>query len=113
MKKIYKIEELMWIIVISVIIYLLIPPLILYLLPINKDVCSKVCVLLINTIYVFISCMKYTKKNSFKWYYPILLGMTFIPCSLLIYNFDTIYYSVYYIVIGLISSLICYRYIKL
>ena len=113
MKKIYRIEELLWNIFVAVLVYLFIPVSLLTIPNINHDILSRGCVVFINMVYVFVSSLIYTKKNGFSWYYPVIIGITFIPCCILLYDDTTAIYSIFYIVVGLLSSLICYKYKKL
>lgn len=106
MKTIYKIEIIIWIFIFSTFIYLLLP---LLLNMFSIDITSIICVLFINVIYSFVFGLLFTKKYGFTYLYPIINGIMFIPISLMIYNETTTVYSLFYIIVGLLSSLIYYK----
>ena len=110
MKIVYRIENIIWITLISIIIYLIVPLIFRLIFKEYDNVISVLCVLFINVIYSFISSLVLTKKYGFNYIYPIIIGIVFIPCSYMLYNIWAIIYSILYIVIGLVGSLICFKY---
>lgn len=110
MKIIDRLESIIWIFLISLVVYFILP--ISMTLIMKPKTSSIICVFLINVIYSFIICLVHAKKHGFKWYFPIIIGMLFIPFSLLLYTEVTIIYFVLYVLVGLVSELICYKYLK-
>ena len=110
MKILYKIENIIWISIISVIVYLLFPLILMATFKNYSSVISIICVLFINVIYSFISSLFLTKKYGFTYIYPITISITFLLCSPIIYNFETVIYSILYLVVALVGSLIYYKY---
>ena len=51
-----------------------------------------------------------TKKKGFSYILPIYIGLVFIPFSIVLYNLSTILYSLLYIVVCYVASLITYKY---
>lgn len=56
--------------------------------------------LIVNVIYSFISGLNITKKNGFKWYLPMMIGVLFLPTVYLFYNNSALFYSAAYAVIS-------------
>ena len=110
MKILYKLEDMVWIVLISIIIYLILPLIFRILFKEYSNIVSIICVLFINVIYSFILSLILTKKYNFSLIYPIIVGLLFIPCSYMIYNLWTIIYCFLYISFGLVGSLIYYKY---
>ena len=76
---------------------------------INTDfanIYAKICVLLVNNIYALITGMIITKKCGFKWYYSFLVAFIYVPSALFYYNNDTVIYSVLYITMYIVGTLI-------
>lgn len=101
-----KIERILWIIIISIMVYIIIPLPGFAMSDLWSGIYAKVCVLIVNILYVLLANIILTKKDSFKWYYSVTIGILFIPASILIYDLSTIYFSILYIILGIISSLI-------
>ena len=110
MKILYKLENIIWITLISIIIYLIIPLIFISIFKKYDNIVSVICVLFINVIYSFISGLILTKKYGFSFIYPIIIGIIFIPCSFMLYNNWTIMYSILYVAVCSVSSLICFKY---
>lgn len=104
-----RIERILWIVIISIMVYFLVPIIGFAMSDIFASIYAKVCVLLINVIYVILVNIFIIKKDSFRWYYPVIIGILFIPASILIYDISTIYFSILYIIIGIICSLIYHK----
>lgn len=111
MKIINKVESIVWVLITSIAIYLLLPLCLFIFLDKYNAIISVICILFINTLYAFISGIVFTKKNGFSFILSLILGILFIPYGLMIYNNDAIIYSVLYIAVSLISSLIYYKYV--
>lgn len=47
-----------------------------------------------------------TKKCGFKWYYSFLVAFIYVPSALFYYNNDTVIYSVLYIIMYIVGTLI-------
>lgn len=109
MRIIDKIKTIIWICIISSVIYAIFPTTLALFLGKYNLIISIICVYFINVIYSFVSGLILTKKKGFSFSNCIILGLIFIPWSLIIYNLSTVYYSILYIFICLISSLICYK----
>ncbi len=105
-----KIEKFLWIILISFIVYDFIPIFAYLMSESAANNYAKICVLFINSIYSLLAGIILTKQDGFKWYYSIVIGILFIPSSILLYNFSTIIFSIVYIVICLVGSLLYYKY---
>ncbi|WP_425539216.1 hypothetical protein [Microaceticoccus formicicus] len=45
-------------------------------------------------------------KNTFKWYYPVLVGLLFIPSIYIYYNESALVYAPAYGILALIGSLL-------
>lgn len=106
MTKKEKIKYIIKILVIGIIIYYFIPA---FGYGINTDLANiyaKICVLLINSIYAILSGIFVTYKCGFKWYFPALIIILYIPSALFYYNNDTVIYSVLYIIMYIIGTLI-------
>lgn len=110
MKILYKMENIIWISLISVLVYLILPLILKLIFPSYGRVISIICVLIINVIYVFIYSLFLTKKYGFSYLYPTIVAITFIPCAFVIYNIGTLVYCILYIVLGLVGSLIYFKY---
>lgn len=59
--------------------------------------------LLFNTLYCFFSGFLFTMKNGFRWYYPVLLGMLFIPIISTFYNSSAAAYAAAYVALCLLG----------
>lgn len=105
-----KIEVLIWLLIISSIVYLLLPLTTFLLGESYIQIVSILCVLFVNVIYSFILNLVITKKYDFKWYFPVIIGLLFIPYSLILYSPTTVCFFALYIIVGLLASLICYKY---
>lgn len=70
------------------------------------NIYAKICVLFVNNVYALISGMIITKKIGFKWYYSFLVASIYIPSALFYYNKDTIIYSILYIIMYIVGTLI-------
>ena len=105
-----KNKSLLWILLIGFLIYYIIPELANGMNEVDADNFAVLCVLFINSIYSVISGILLTKFNGFKWYYPIMIGLLFIPAVLLNYNISTIIYSILYMLEFMIGSSIYIRY---
>lgn len=101
-----KIETFLWITIISIIIYYVIPMVGFGMDDFFANIFAKICVLLINVIYSFYLGILLSKKNNFKWYYFSLVGILFVPSAFMIYDISTIYFSIIYIIICIMGSLI-------
>ena len=112
MKILYKMENVIWISIICVIIYLILPLLLRVIFPDGDKIISVLCVLLVNTIYVFIYNILLTKKYGFSYLYPFTIGIMFIPCAFLLYDTFILAYSTLYTVLGLVATLICFKYMN-
>lgn len=112
MKIINRIESILWVMIISFIIFSLIPPFGYLMDDTSADNYAKVCVLFINSIYCFTSGIVLTKKDGFKWYYSLVIGLTFIPSVFMYYNIGSIYFSIVYILIVLVGSLMYLKYTR-
>ncbi len=109
MKIIEKIEMVVWTLLISVIIYFLVP--VFTSLILNTKTTSIICILFINTVYVFVSSLIYNKKYGFKWVYPVITSLLYVPFSLLLYKTSNVIYFIFYILVGMVSQLIYYKYV--
>lgn len=81
----------------------------------NEDVANNyasVCVIFINSIYMIASSIVLTKYLGFKWYYPLLIGILFIPSVILYFNYSCIYYVLIYIVEYFFGSSLYIKYKK-
>lgn len=112
MKIIYRIESILWVMIISFMVFSLIPSFGYLMDDSSADNYAKICVLFINSIYCFTSGIVLTKKEGFKWYYSLVIGLTFIPSVFMYYNIGSIYFSIIYILIVLIGSLMCLKYTR-
>ena len=110
MEIMYKMENVIWISIISTMVYLILPLLLKVAFPTQGKLISVLCVLLVNTMFVFIYSMLLTKKHGFSYLYAFTLGIIFIPCALFLYNAFILAYSTLYILLGLIASLIYFKY---
>ena len=111
LKVLDKIEEIIKIVIFSSLVYLVIP-LTLLIIKVPVRYISIFCIIFINTIYSFVSGLKHTKKYGFNWYHSLIVGIMFIPCSIVIYNKISLLYCILYILVTLIGSLIYYKYTK-
>ncbi|MBO5182906.1 MAG: hypothetical protein J6B64_00755 [Bacilli bacterium] len=107
-----KIEGILWITVISFIVFYLIPICSYALIKPTSDILANIFVLFINIVYSFIIGVVLTKKYGFKFYYSIIIGILFIPSAILVYNLSTIYFAIIYVLIALIGSLLFNGYKK-
>ena len=106
MTKKQKIKHIIKVLIIGIIIYYFIPA---FGYSINMDfanIYAKICVLLVNNIYALITGMIITKKCGFKWYYSFLVAFIYVPSALFYYNNDTVIYSVLYITMYIVGTLI-------
>lgn len=60
--------------------------------------------LAVNTIYCFISGLLFTLRNGFRWYYPILLGILFVPAVTAFYNSSATIYVFAYMLLAAAGS---------
>ncbi|MCR8967053.1 hypothetical protein [Streptococcus zalophi] len=82
--------------------------LIYYLSPLLliQDTGSAIFILLIILpLFVFIVSEIYTVKNGFKWYFPIVVGLLWIP-NIFLLNDSAAFYIVFYGIISLIGQII-------
>lgn len=70
---------------------------------------AVLCILFINSVYAIVSGFILTKCNGFKWYYPIIIGILFIPAALLHYNLTTMVYTLLYILEAMSGSSLCIK----
>lgn len=70
------------------------------------------CILFINSVYAIVSGFILTKYNGFKWYYPIIIGILFVPATFLHYNLTTMIYTLLYILEAMVGSSICIKYLN-
>ena len=110
MKILYKFENVIWICIIGTCVYLILPLLLKLAFPSQGKLISVLCVLLVNTIFVFIYSILLTKKHGFSYLYSFTLGLLFIPCAFMIYDTFILAYSTLYTVLALVGSLICFKY---
>ena len=110
MKIINKIENIIWIFIISMGVYLLIPLLLRLAFKDYGTIISIICVLFINVIYSFIASIILTKKYGFTYIYPISIAVTYLICAPLIYNYETLVYAILYLVVALVGTLLYYKY---
>lgn len=112
MKIINKIESILWVIIISFSVFVLTPAFAYLMSESSADNYAKVCVLFINSIYCFLAGIVITKKEGFKWYYSLIIALTFIPAVFMYFNISTIYFVVIYILIELVGSLMYLKYTR-
>lgn len=72
----------------------------------GANIYAKICVLLVNNIYALIAGIIITKKCGFKLYYSFLVAFIYVPSALFYYNNDTVIYSVLYIIMYIVGTLI-------
>ena len=112
MKLYDKVEPYIWLLIICSFLYFILPISVVSFLPKYSNIITIIFVLVINVIFSFIIGMINTKKKGFSYVLPIYIGLVFIPFSLLMYNKSTVLYSVLYIVVCFVASLITYKYKK-
>jgi hypothetical protein len=93
-------------------IILLIGLFVYYLVPLSASGMSNsdssnfgsLCVYFVNSIYAIASGVILTKNNGFKWYYSFIVGVLFIPASLIYFNKTTVVYALLYVLEFMIGS---------
>lgn len=110
MNVINKIQLIITILLASTITYFVIPLILFEIM--DSKIASIICVLLINVIYSFVISLKLIRKFNFSFITSILLGLLFIPFSLVLYKLSTVIYFVLYIIVSLVAQLIYYKYSK-
>ncbi len=112
MKVVDRIESILWVFIISFSIFSIIPSFGYLMDESSANNYAKVCVIFINSIYCFLSGIVITKNKGFKWYYSLVIGLTFIPSVFMYYNIGSIYFSIIYVLIVLIGSLMYLKYTR-
>lgn len=111
--KIYdKIEKYIWLLIICSFIYFILPLSFIALFPKQSGFITIVSVLFVNVMFSFVMGIISSKRHGFNYAYPIILGIYFIPFCLMVYTSSTLMYSLLYIVVCYVSSLIYYKYKK-
>jgi hypothetical protein len=105
MKKI-KLQLILFIIG-SIGLFYLVPSIVPLILSSEKGFAFAILTLMIiNPIYIFLSGYIFTKHNGFKWYFPLIIGVIFIPSILMLYNSSATVYTIVYSVLSYLGSLI-------
>ena len=107
-----KNKSLLWILLIGFLVYYIVPEFANDMNEVDANNFAVLCVLFINSLYALVSGILLTKFNGFKWYYPIIIGIVFIPAVLLNYNMSTIIYSILYMLEFMIGSSVYIRYLS-
>lgn len=89
-------KNLIYTILIGIIIFYLIPTFASNMNKSDANNYAAICIIFINSIYVLISSIVITKFYGFKWYYPLLIIILYIPSVLLYFNISSIYYTLLY-----------------
>ncbi|WP_312641797.1 hypothetical protein [Hydrogenoanaerobacterium sp.] len=58
----------------------------------------------INTLFCFFSSFLFTLRNGFRWYYPVLLGVLFVPIITTFYNSSATVYVFIYMLLAAAGS---------
>ncbi len=88
--------------------YLIVIIIAFYLLPnLIKDTGSGILMLLIVIpLTCFLTGLIFGIKNSFEWYFPVLVGLLFIPSIFIYYNESALIYAPVYGVLTLVGEII-------
>ncbi len=105
-----KNRNLLIILLIGVVIYYFVPFLARGMSNTDSSNFGSLCVYFINSIYTIVSGIVLTKNNGFKWYYSFIIGLLFIPASLIYFNKETIIYSMLYILEFMVGSSLYIKY---
>ena len=109
--KIYdRVEPYIWLLILCAFIYFILPVTFVSLIPKYSSIITIIFVLMINVVFSFVVGTINTKKKGFSYILPIYIGLVFIPFSIVLYNLFTILYSLLYIVVCYVASLITYKY---
>lgn len=105
-----NVKNLIFVLLIGIFVYYIIPIFVNGMSEIDANNFAVLCVLFINSIYAIVSSFILAKLNNFKWYYSIIIGILFIPASLLHYNLSTMIYTLLYILEAMIGSSLYIKY---
>lgn len=85
--------------------YIILTALIFYLLPVLSDNDRLFIVLLIVLVpvYCLSSSAFYGFKNGFHWFYPIFVGMMFLPIVFTLLEFLAIIFAFFYSLVSLLG----------
>lgn len=91
----------------TIVLFYLIPSIAPLILSSNKGFAFAILTLMIiNPMYSFLIGYIFTKNNGFKWYFPLLIGLAFVPAIFTIHNSSATVYAVVYTAISYLGSLI-------
>lgn len=90
----------------KIIPYLIVNAIAFYLLPnlISDTGTAMFILLIIIPLTCFLTGIVIGLKNRFKWYYPILVGLLFIPSVFISYNESALIYAPIYAVISSLGA---------
>lgn len=88
--------------------YLIVIIIAFYLLPnLIKDTGSGILMLLVvMPLTCLLTGFVFGRRNSFKWYFPVLVGILFIPSIFIYYNESALIYAPVYGVLSLVGVII-------
>lgn len=103
-------KKILIIILIGLVIYYFVPSFASGMNDNDSSNFGSICVYFINSIYSIFAGIYLTKEYGFKWYYSFIIGILFIPSSLMYFNKETIVYSILYVLEFLIGSSLYIKY---